>query len=53
MPNPIETTLLDLVAMMNSLTEDEAELLATVTYLVNTGRVRLRGSFAGQSIPLH
>jgi len=52
MPIQIETTLLDLVNTIVDLTEDENELLATVTHLVNSGRVILRGNFAGQTIAL-
>lgn len=51
MPIQIETTLLDLVTTMNDLTDDENELLAAVTHLVNSGKVVLRGNFAGQRIP--
>ncbi len=51
MPTQIETTLLDLVNTMTDLTESETEVLATVTHLVNSGKVVLRGNFAGQAIP--
>lgn len=52
MPTPIETTLLDLVTAMTEITKSETEVLATVTYLVNSGKVVLRGNFAGQTIPV-
>lgn len=52
MPSQIETTLLDLVTTMTELTEDESEVLATVTHLVNTEKVVLRGNFAGRKIPV-
>lgn len=52
MPTQIETTLLDLVATMTELTKSESEVLATVTHLVNSGKVVLRGNFAGQTIPV-
>jgi hypothetical protein len=52
MTAPIPTTLLDLVRAVNMFAESEAELLATVTSLVNGGRVMLCGSFAGRHIPL-
>lgn len=42
-----ETTMLDLV---NAVAEDatsEEELIATVVYMVNSGRVRLNGNFRG------
>ena len=48
----LETTLLDLVTTMTDLTDDENEVLATVTHLVNSGKVVLRGNFAGQTIPV-
>lgn len=51
MPIQIETTLLDLVSTITELTESESEVLATVTHLVNSGKVVLRGNFAGQCIP--
>ncbi len=41
------TTLLDLVNVVNEYAESEAEVLATVIYLVNSGTVRLCGNFAG------
>lgn len=53
MPTPLETTLLDLVTTMTELTDDESEVLATVTHLVNSGRVVLCGNFAGRKIPVH
>jgi len=52
MPIRIETTLLDLVITMTDLTDDENELLATVLHLVNSGKVVLRGNFAGRAIPV-
>lgn len=53
MPTPIETTLLDLVTTMNDLADSETEVLAAVTHLVNSGKVVLRGNFAGHTIPTH
>lgn len=53
MPTQLQTTLLDLVTTMTALTDDEAEVLATVTHLVNSGKVVLRGNFAGRTIPVH
>jgi hypothetical protein len=41
------TTLLDLVNAVNEYAETEAEVVATVVYLVNSGTVRLCGNFAG------
>jgi hypothetical protein len=39
--------LLDLVAAVSVQARSEAELIATVVYLVNSGTVRLCGSFRG------
>ena len=52
MPIPKECTLLDLLWSVNEVTEDEREAVATVVYLINTGRVRLCGNFAGAKITL-
>lgn len=45
-------TLLELVSAVSSHAESEAEVLATVVYLVNSGRVRLCGSFKGARFDL-
>ena len=48
----LNVTLLDLV---NAIAEDagsEAELIATIVYLVNSGRVRLCGNFKGARFDL-
>jgi hypothetical protein len=45
-----ECTLLELIQSVNALTDNDDEVVATVTYLVNTGRVRLCGNFAGAKI---
>ena len=52
MPTPKECTLLELVWSVNEVTEDEHEAIATVVYLINSGRVRLCGNFAGAKITL-
>jgi hypothetical protein len=49
---PIECTLLDLVQTVNKLTDDDQEVVAMVVSLVNSGRVRLCGNFAGATIHL-
>jgi hypothetical protein len=46
------TTLLDLVNAINEYAETEAEVVATVVYLVNSGTVRLCGNFAGARFSL-
>jgi len=40
-------TLLDLVDAVSDQTQNETETIATVVYLVNSGRVRLCGNFKG------
>jgi hypothetical protein len=40
-------TLLDLMNAVAEHARSEAEVVATVVYLVNSGRVRLRGSLEG------
>ena len=40
-------TLLDLVAAVSQFARTESELIATVVYLVNSGKVTLGGNFRG------
>jgi hypothetical protein len=47
-----ETTLSDLVAAVAEQARTEAELVATVVYLVNSGAVRLCGALAGARFDL-
>ncbi|HME73306.1 MAG TPA: hypothetical protein VKM54_26075 [Myxococcota bacterium] len=47
MPLARESTLLELVCVVNEFAASEAEVVATVTHLVRSGRVRLRGNFRG------
>jgi len=42
---PQSFTLLELVEAVSEVSESEREILATVTYMLNSGRVRLSGSF--------
>ena len=42
-PQPV--TLLGLIEAVSEASESEQEVLATVTYMLNSGRVRLTGSF--------
>ena len=44
------TTLLDLVAAVASEAHSEAELVATVQHLINSGRVQLVGHFKGADV---
>jgi hypothetical protein len=48
----IDTTLLDLVTCISDVTRDDREVVATVVALVNSGRVRLTGTFRGARISL-
>jgi hypothetical protein len=43
----LNVTLLDLVNAVSAHARSEAETIATVVYLVNSGRVRLCGTFKG------
>ncbi len=42
-PRPV--TLLELIEAVSEVSETEQEVLATVAYMLNSGRVRLSGSF--------
>ena len=44
-PRPV--TLLELVQGISETTDDDREVVATVMYLLRTGRVRLCGNFRG------
>lgn len=48
----IHTTMLDLVQAVSEYTTSEKEVVATVAYLINSGRVLLCGTFAGAKIDL-
>src|SRR5262245_57540063 len=52
MKTTVPTTLLDLVQSINAYAANDREVVATVAYLVNSGRVRLGGTFAGATIQL-
>ena len=43
----IETTLLELVRAVSDVTDDDREVVATVSHLLRSGRVRLVGNFRG------
>ena len=45
-------TLLDLVKAVSDHARSEAEVIATVVYLVNSGQVRLCGNFKGARFDL-
>ncbi len=47
-----KVTLLDLVRTVSDFSASDAETVATVAYLVNSGKVRLCGNFAGAKIDL-
>jgi hypothetical protein len=47
-----QTTLLDLIEAVSCYTRTEAELIATIVHLVNSGRVRLCGTFKGARFDL-
>jgi len=47
-----ECTLLEFIQVVSESARNDDEVVATVTYLVNSGRVRLCGTFAGTKIAL-
>jgi hypothetical protein len=47
-----KTTLLELIDAVSAFTVTEAELVATVVYMVNSGAVVLTGSFRGCTFDL-
>jgi len=49
---PKKCTLLELVQSVNSRTENDNEVVALVSYLINSGRVKLCGTFAGAKVSL-
>ena len=49
---PLTTTLLDLVQAVSTSAATDEETVATIVYLVNSGTVRLCGTFAGATITL-
>jgi hypothetical protein len=52
MMTPYKSTLLDLVQTINDYATSDDEVVATVSYLVNSGKVLLCGNFAGARIDL-
>ncbi len=48
----VETTLLELVTVLCEVTEDDAEVVATVVDLVRAGRIRLAGTFRSREAEL-
>ena len=50
MATPQESTLLELVQSVMSEADTDEEVVATIVYMINSGRVRLRGIFAGAKI---
>ena len=45
-------TLLDVINAVDEFAETDEELLATVAHLVNSGKIRLCGGFAGSKIEI-
>ena len=46
-PRPVGVTLLELVAAICDITDDEEEILATVHHMLESGSVRLCGNLRG------
>jgi hypothetical protein len=49
---PVTCTLVELIQSVGAYTNSDREVAATVAHLVNSGRVRLRGAFAGAKVAL-
>jgi hypothetical protein len=47
---PVRVTLLELVAAVGEVTDDEEEVAATVLHMLRSGRAKLCGSFASEPI---
>ncbi len=47
-----QTTLLELLSVVNDVAKTEDEAIATIVHLVNSGTVRLGGTFRGARIDL-
>jgi hypothetical protein len=52
MATPRKTTLLNLVQAVSDYATSDTEVVATVAYLINSGKVQLCGNFAGAKITL-
>lgn len=52
MAHPSPYTLFDIVEAVQAIAPDDAEVVATVVSLINSGRVRLCGALAGATIAL-
>lgn len=50
METPTHTTLLNLVQTVSAYAASEDEVVATIVYLINSGKVVLCGNFAGAKI---
>ena len=48
---PLRVTLLELVGAVCDVTNSDAEVVATVVHMIESGRVRLSGSFRDVPIP--
>jgi hypothetical protein len=46
----VETTLLELVRVVSEVTEDDREVVSTVMEMVQSGRVRLCGTFKDSTL---
>ena len=52
MATTTQLTMLDLVQAVSEYAQTDDEIVATVAYLINSGKVRLCGNFAGAKIDL-
>jgi hypothetical protein len=47
-----EPTLLSLIEAIHEVTDDHQEVIATVAHLLSSGRVRFRGHFQDEGVPV-
>ena len=47
-----QPTLLSLIEAINEVTDDDQEVIATVAHLLSSGRVRFRGHFQDEGVPV-
>jgi hypothetical protein len=49
-PPPLQLTLLELIQAVSEVSETENELIASVVYMLQSGRIRLSGNFRDLAI---
>ena len=49
-PGPANVTLLEVISAVCEITDDDAEVVATVREMLKSGKIQLRGNFRGHPI---